>query len=310
MIIQEISSEKWELLVREEKLVSFFELPNWYKLWEDYFNTTTKSYLIDGHLLFSAIRLTGAKGLIQFYNSSPAGTYSNIRSVRGEYELTNTDLHNLQKKLGLSFLRLSPFSTVRFSPNCHAIESDQTQIIELDRIQTISANWSRNHKRLLQKAQSQGIEISVSDAPEDWKDYYELYEKFLLTKKENARTHFEFKLFESIRFLPSKFRKLWLAKIENRIMGGRLVFYTNDYAVEWHACTGEEHKDIGVNQLLLYRILENAKKEKYPIYDFNPSAHLTGVVEFKRKFGAISKPSPVFKSYSLAQKLYLRTIVR
>lgn len=309
MTIQELSSLEWRNILVENDCVSFFEFPDWYTIWEQYFRTTSKAYLIDSHLLLSCIKLTGAKGFITFYNSSPAGTYSNFRSLDGAFEISLKIVRDIQRLTGLNFLRLSPFSNISFSPPCDKhLVMEHTQTINVGDLVNTTQKWSRNHKRLLDKARTQDFEISIATLEEEWKQYYSLYQSFVLHKAHQSKSNYEFRLFLSIQSIDAKHHRLWLLKRDQEIIAGRLVFYTKDYAVEWHACSSALANATGANQLLVHHILEHAKQSNIKIYDFNPSADLEGVIEFKRKFGASIKPCPVFKSYNLRQKVYLQFI--
>lgn len=305
MKFREITSDEWSSLLRDQKHVSFFETPNWYSLWERYFNATTRTLLLDDDLLLSMIQLTGAKGLVNFKNSSPAGTYSNFRSLKGPLRLKQSDIKDIQKVTGVNFLRLSPFSNISIEGITDSVETEFTQYIDLLSIKNITEDWSRNHKRLYQKAIQESVSVLQTNQESDWKQYVNLYKGFIKNKGEKASSSYKDKLFESIFDLDTNERALWIVKRDKQLVAGRLVFYTKDIAIEWHACSLSKANEIGANQLLIYSIIQDAITRGIHIYDFNPSGGNKGVIAFKEKFGAQKRESLVFHQYSLSQQLYL-----
>lgn len=305
MKIEKITKIDWQSYLNNQKHVSLFELPIWYSIWEEYFNTSSTAFLVNDHLLISTIHLKGAKGFIKFNNSSPAGTYSNFRSVSGKTRLSASDFKEIQKMTKVHHLRLSPFSNISISNDYDDFNEDLTHILNLSDVDKIDSSWSRNHKRMYQKAIDSKLNVKKSNDQNEWKEYYELYKNFVIGKGNQSSSFYQSRLFESIFDIDNKYRDLWIVKKQDKVIAGRLVFYTSDYAVEWHANSNEEANSIGANQLLLYQILLDAKKRNIDIYDFNPSGGNEGVVAFKEKFGATRIHSTVFKNYNLFQKWYL-----
>lgn len=307
MKIREITRDEWYTAIKEVKLASFFEYPEWYSIWEQYFNTTSYSYLIDDHLLISVIELPGAKGKIRFFNSSPAGTYSNLRSLKDNTVLNSKDLNTIRDLTAINFFRLNPFTNVSIKTNGPSITTEKTQLIHLDN-DDITRSWSRNHKRLLKTAQQSGLRISVAEDDKDWSDYFQIYEQFKIKKADQLTSRYSKDLFDYIRLLDKRYMKLWLAKLDHQVIAGRLVFYSHDYAVEWHAASRTQTDTLGFNHQIIYEILKDALARGIQVYDFNPSAGMKGVVDFKTKFGAVKRDTTVYKSYNMMQRLYLQYI--
>ena len=302
MKIRELSTLEWIDILREYPAKTFFELPAWYQIWAKYLNIKTSTFLIDDDVLLSVLKLKGAKGLIEFWNSGPVGTYSNLQSLSGKL-IPDRDIRDILTAAKVSEARLSPY---HLSEKIENEETDQyTQIIRLADHVELTSTWSRNHLRQLQKAQNHQYDICIAKTDE-WMAYYQLYEDFLSLKGDHASSRYGASLFKLISELPDKYCKLWLAKNEGEIVAGRLVFYQDLHAVEWHAASQNYSSNRGVNQLLIYHIMNDAKRQGMSIYDFNPSGGHDGVEDFKAKYGAESLYCPVIKNQRLIQNLYLR----
>lgn len=305
MRLRKISKDEWQSIVNDIDLISFFECPMWYSIWEKYLNAQSHAFLIDDHLLLSAIDLKAAKGAIRFLNSSPAGTYSNLRSLKGPIVLNQADFEKIKKLTSINFIRLSPFTNVTFNIKDSIVTKEQTQLCHISTDDSIEHSWSRNHKRMLKVAQQSVVNIAIANNDTEWNDYFSLYHQFAQRNPTAMTNKYTKSLFDYIHLLSDRHMKLWIAKKDDLVVAGRLVFYTRDYAVEWHAASTIEGNKIGSNQLLVHEILKDATKRGIQIYDFNPSAARKGVVEFKEKFGSIKRDCPVIKSYDIMQRLYL-----
>lgn len=305
MTVQKISIDQWRTYIQKVQLASFFEYPEWYSIWERYFNTTSQAYLLDDHVLVSAIKLTGAKGAVQFYNSSPAGTYSNLRSIKGPTVFSAEDFKSLLELTSINSFRLNPFTNVSIQANQKHLTEGYTHVLQLNQ-ETILKTWSRNHKRALRSAQESSIEIKIATTNFEWNAYYSIYDKFKERNKSILTNNYSKRLFDYIQLLEQQHMKLWIAQLNGDVIAGRLVFYTSDYAVEWHAASNEDAHQLGANHLIVYHILKDAQANQMQVYDFNPSAGMRGVERFKEKFGAVKRDSLVYTSHDLKQSLYLQ----
>ncbi len=301
MRIRELTHAEWVDILKQVPAATFFERPEWYRIWTQYLNAASSTFLIDDDILVSLIKLRGAKGLIEFRNSGPAGTYSNLQSL-SRSQITLDRLKQIISALKISQIRLSPFYDMQ-RPASTA--SDQhTQLLDLNHKDDPSRHWSRNHQRQLHKAQDQSLKIRKAKR-EDWLAYHALYEAFLRRKGDAASNEYKLDLFRSMAQLSADDCSLWLAENDDQILAGKIVLYQGAHAVEWHGVSAPEAARQGVNQLLVYEIINDAKARGVSVYDFNPSGGHAAVEDFKAKFGAKSAYCPVVKNYRPLQQMYL-----
>jgi len=304
MKIRVLNSVEWEAILKEVPSVTFFERPVWYRIWAQYLTARTSTFLIDDDILVTLLDLKGAKGLIKFRNSGPAGTYSNLQSLSQSY-MSAAKLNQIIAKLKISHIRLSPYYDIEKTAS--AVLDHTTRVLNLLLTDDPRIHWSRNHLRQLRKARSGSIEIRKA-TQEDWLSYYKIYKTFIKLKGDSAGNRYNYHLFTYFCQLPDHDCTLWVAVDDARVVAGKIVFYQGTHAVEWHGTAVSDAAQQGVNQLLTYDILVDAKTRGISLYDFNPSGGHSTVEGFKSKFGASSVLCPVIKNYSLLQQWYLRYV--
>ena len=100
--------------------------------------------------------------------------------------------------------------------------------------------------------------------------------------------------------------KLWVAKYEDMVVAGALCFYSKNHVVYWHGAADSDHFDKKPVNLLMYNAIEDACEHSYKWFDFNPSAGIEGVRNFKIGFGAKALPCPVI----ISENFYTRMMIK
>jgi lipid II:glycine glycyltransferase (peptidoglycan interpeptide bridge formation enzyme) len=79
--------------------------------------------------------------------------------------------------------------------------------------------------------------------------------------------------------------QLWIARLDNKAIGGAWIFYHHDTVVYWHGVKEPSFQQVHGTHLLLTTIIEHASHQGLHWFDFNPSGGYDGVVHFKEGFG-------------------------
>lgn len=273
----------WMSAVVSDKRYTFFNTPYWYEIYAKYYNKKYNVFIKskgDDLILIPTFDYYIKKLYKVSYNTA-FGTYGTLISNKhlDDDKMELNVLQQLFANKNMDYLS-SPYLHVDKT----RIDKDHfTQIIKLDSFSENS--MTQSHVRALNKARSQNFKVTESNDIEDWKKYYNLYLEVVKLRGEKSTNNYNWKIFELIYKLPEQYRKLWLIKKNNEVHGGGIFFYFN-IVNYWHGINSLEIKDLGGSQYLMYSVIENAKSNNYPIFDFNPSGGHEGVVEFKRRFGA------------------------
>ncbi len=91
---------------------------------------------------------------------------------------------------------------------------------------------------------------------------------------------------------PKKMASLFVAQHEGKIVGGVLIIWYGDTATYYYGASSYANRALQAPYLLHFMVIREAKQRGLKYYDFfgtsppdNPSHHLAGVTEFKKKFG-------------------------
>lgn len=275
----------WESLARSDDSATFFQTPAWHRLASEFEGTETVCMLfkLEGHSVL--LPLQKKSRLWGSLYSAPFGTYTSFLWDK-EPPLRVKEL--LKRELGRFNLNLpgSPFAP-RWPVGIHG-ELSQTKVLKLAGLKPDEwiSTWSRNHRRLLRQARDWGYSIRVAQTSADVSEYYSLYRDMTRRWGSKARRVYSEELFQEIfrRFFKSTSMNLLLAESGGNIVAGRLCFYHNRHAVEWHAAAKGEDMERGVNHLLVHAAVIEAEKRGCGVYDFNPNPGLPTVDHFKRGF--------------------------
>lgn len=299
-----ISIQEWDDLISDKKDISFFETPEWYQIWAKELGGIIKAFTItfnNQKFLLATLQIHGAKGLVKYYESGPVGTYSTFRNYNDKNIRIPESLVLYKNQISL---RLHPLSNISIENKKLIKVKEITNLIQLSSLATVTEHWSRNHKRMLNTARSSKLEIEITESIDEWKQYYKIYEAFILRKQKQVSNHYQWSLFEKLYRTSSENRKLWIAKMEGKIIAGRLVFYYSNYVVEWHASIDVNYQQLGGNHLLIHDILDHAKTNGFSWYDFNPSGGNSGVDDFKQKFGGMEFSASMYHRDTILHKGY------
>jgi lipid II:glycine glycyltransferase (peptidoglycan interpeptide bridge formation enzyme) len=91
--------------------------------------------------------------------------------------------------------------------------------------------------------------------------------------------------------MPGKI-KLWVARLDGKVISGALIFYWNKSVVYYHGANHREYFSHRAANLVQNEIIKDAAQADLPYetYDFGPSGISDGVLEFKRRFGGDAQP--------------------
>lgn len=286
----------WQDIVRASPAATFFHTDAWLAVMAKtfhlnniscgfIFSDTTRAII---PLLAKQTRFNAAYTRCR---SMVPGVYGGIIS---EKELTENQCREIEAYLvnrNLTDLSVNgsplhprPFFSDRFTKT-----EKFTHILNLSPgFETVFAGYSPKARRRSKSGLKKGIAVRMARNEQDIQDYYETYRDSLRRWGDTATSHYDIGLFKSL-FSKSQSNadiRLWLATLENRVIGGVLVLYCNQHAVEWHAAFLREHAALSPNNTLRTEIIRDACSRGIEFYDFNPSSNLSGVIKFKESFGA------------------------
>lgn len=300
------SFREWEAIWRACDYATFFHSPYWPELWQRFSGGRRESAaeritFSDGRVAILPLcfeRKLG--GLLSRYASSPEATFGGWIS-RDALGPGHADLllnRLLDELPGSLVWRMNPFDPLVLEAGIRRglrVRPDSTHAVELSADpEALLRNFRNGYKTDIKKAMRRGhISVEPATRLEDFRVYYEVYQRTLERWGERADYVYPWELFECMAGLGCPDLTLWLARYDGRIVSGELCLYAKRHVVTWHAATLREYLRENVAKVQIFRIIADARERGYAWFDFNPSAGLPGVLVFKESFNAKALPAPL-----------------
>lgn len=287
----------WLRYAKSCTTATFYHTPIWHRIWQAYEGYRPEAKVV----VFPA----GRKALIPLsieenhdssarLLSSPEGTYGG--PITSD-ELSVDETHMLFDFISTNCLALrqNPYSRLLDAfPFWQML--DFTHVIDLRQDwNTLFSKWDRSHRSSLRRGLRFNVCCRLATTPSEWETYYELYLE-TVDRWDKPLGVYQWRLFDILRTVDKRYCKLWLACLDTEIIAGKVVFYFNGYVVTWHSASRTSRLSFKPNQVLHYFVLCDAVSNNYRFYDFDTSAGLQGVVNFKDGFGAHKMSSNMYFS--------------
>jgi len=300
------SASEWDDAWRECPYSTYFHCREWAEIWADYSHGKISPdplgvMLSDGtQIILPFSKGKTIKGLTVRHISSPAGTFGGwLANISLDEPRQALLMQLISKRYNDLIWRFNPYEKVFHTDGLGCLTKGETQAIDLSvGFEEIYRGFSKGHASATRKARKVGVEISIAETMEDWKNYFLVYENSLNRWGENTTSFYVWDLFEVIFRRASPNVRLWLAKFEGIVIAGELIFNSPSHVVCWHGAALSSHFKLRPVNLLMYEAIKDAAERGYRWFDFNPSGSLAGVTCFKRRFGAQAIESNVITKTS------------
>jgi CelD/BcsL family acetyltransferase involved in cellulose biosynthesis len=160
------------------------------------------------------------------------------------------------------------------------------------------AVWSGLRKpiqRQIKKSQSLGVQVHRAQNREDVKQYYRLH-LHTRSKKHGMPAQslrFFFELWDA--FAASGAMQLLLAEYEGTIIAGMVLLASGSTVRYAYGASDERYLDLAPNNLLMWEAIRWGCTQGYHTLDLGRTAcDNEGLMEFKRRWGAIKEPLPYY----------------
>lgn len=220
---------------------------------------------------------------------------ANINFYNGNLNELIDECYLLSKEKNIPLIEIQTSITDKaFSKFPH--KNSGTYIINLhDDIETIWKNLNKKARNQIRQAEKKNVEVVSTDNENDFLEWWDIYlrtanrKDFILESYNLTKEIFDKKLLS----------RLFVAKVENKIVSGNLILLSNTGILWKLGGSNNEFSEYRPNHLLQWKIIEWSKKQGYSYYDMGgalpPRYDINGVPvdegsgegpsSFKRKFG-------------------------
>lgn len=161
-----------------------------------------------------------------------------------------------------------------------------------------AAAWSEVRKpvqRQVKKARKLGVQVRIAQQREDVAQYYRLHLQ-TRSKKHGMPAqplHYFHGLWDA--FAANASMRLLLAEYEGVVIAGMILLLAGSTVRYAYGASDERFLRLAPNDLLMWNAIELACREGYQTFDMGRTAcDNEGLMEFKRRWGAIKEPLPYY----------------
>lgn len=214
---------------------------------------------------------------------------------KGDANELLAECYRLSKEKNIPYIEIhTSISDKNFSqfPN----KGTGTYVIDLKQdIETIWKNLDRSAKGPIKKAKKYNVEVVIADRENDFLEWWNIYTMTAHRKKFVLESSLIYKeLFQN-----KKLSKLFIAKIDGKIVSGNLMLLSDNGIIWKLGGSDKAYSKFGPNDLIHWEIIEWAKNQGYSYYDMGGAlplrydengilineGHGEGPSAFKKKFG-------------------------
>ncbi len=286
MKISKIGIEEWQEIIDKVSSATFYHSPKWYQVWKEYngtdFQCLKYTFKDSSQAIFPFQIRKRLFGLTKEFISGPAGTYGGWIPIK-KTEQFSINISIVTNKFGHLQLVSNPFQ--KHNKN---IESHKwSRVIDLSKIkeENIIENWSNTAIKNRALAFKENFTFHKSTKPEEWKEYFQLYQESIKRWGDRASNNYLPSLFEIIAALKDDFVDLLFLRKNNEMVCGGIYFKYKNRIHWWHGALGNNYTKTGASFYFQSNVLSYFKSN-YEILDLGSSGGHVGVDKFKERIGA------------------------
>jgi lipid II:glycine glycyltransferase (peptidoglycan interpeptide bridge formation enzyme) len=290
--IETVSFELWDEVAAKSEQATFFHTATWAKIMVatyPQFRIVTKGFeLEDGEMaIIPILSSVERNNIFHWYESTYLGGYGGIIATRALKQKEIQEIYNrvTERRVAHYHFLGNPFYEMDL-PAEFLGSKQYTHVMKLGVYEELYARIDRDKRAQIRKGKEKGTKAILATTEEDYQTYYSIYEDTLKRWGDKTLVCYEYDLFRNIFLNRNEGVKLWLAKVGEEIVSGKLTFYHNKIVSGWHAATLQSYFHYYPDQILMAEVIRDACENGFEWMDFGPSGGLVGVENYKKDFGA------------------------
>lgn len=286
IVINNVSEDSWKEFLKRAPGATVYHTPEWKRVLEKSFGY--KPYYIFAidetgeirgflPLMLVRSRVFGSR-LSCLPLAHRCGYIGNPASLAW---VLNSAIELYNKKLGNGTLEIRDLSEGYFEESYNF----STYILELsDSIDEVWRKLDKSSVRwAIKKATKLGVNVEISNNPEDIKVFYELN---CQTKKKKGVPCHPLRFFKSLFRYASQYSQLYLVKVKGDIIGGGVMLLFRDTVIYGYGAARDSMLKYYPYHAFLWKAIEDAIRKEFRFFDFGRThKQNTGLIEFKKRWG-------------------------
>jgi len=299
-------AHEWDAAWRDCPYATYFHSREWSELWRSYTGGAMRpaarlvTFSDGATAVLTLTRQRLRRGLRSRWLSAPAGTFGGWLAGGGTSDVALTRehalaLHAVMTRASEVWWRLNPYDPLAPELAPLADEYDDTHVLELEHgYDSTCERAAHGHLSSVRKAVRAGVVTRKATSLDDWRAYFAVYQDSLRRWGDRASSSYGWPLFKGMAELGSPHVDLWLAELDDVVIGGGICLSAGRHVAYWHAASLASHFSLRPANLLVDAMVDDACGRDMRWFDFNPSGGHEGVRIFKERCGASPVASPIF----------------
>ncbi len=147
----------------------------------------------------------------------------------------------------------------------------------------------KNARNGVRKAEKSGISVSPAESWDEWFEFYRLHTEHSQNRNIAPKSIGFFRVLYE-KFEPKNMSKLFIARFNNVIIGGKLFLCFNRVATYYIGASDDGYSRYSPDDLIMWRAILWCNKNGFLTLDLgdtwpDPNSHLFGIHKFKEKWG-------------------------
>ncbi|MCF8307727.1 MAG: GNAT family N-acetyltransferase [Bacteroidales bacterium] len=301
--LEETEFNLWDSFVETQKYGNIYQHTTWLNTIFKQQNGNIKIKIIAcfdkedriiGGIAFGLQKKFGVKLIVHPFLSQFSGilipdrnTQYASKNLKYRKEILESIIEKLEEDLDVIDLNLPPeINDIRpFTWNRFSTDVKYTFIQKLDHPEEILNNFEPAIRRQIKKAQKEDISINTGAGHKLVNDFYQLLTMSYKRQKHQFKFTLEefFSIIESVKKIKSIHVSFYLAYLSEKPVAGQAILFFNNTAYYWLAGGNPEYFNTGVNQYIMYKIIEDSFSNGMKWFDFI-GANTPGVENYKATY--------------------------
>lgn len=292
--ITAVSRQLWWEVARACPYATFFHTPRWTEIACTAIpavrDRTIAVFLPSGVRVILPLLEVRHSGLCTALLSTFEGCYGGIIADGPLTAAEATRIYRLAYRWNVtSFAYLAnPLAPPETIDRTYRIGDEIAHIIQLDSdFETLFDRFSRNARGNYRRGLREDARIRRAHTIADWQAYYAAYRDAVNRWGEDETYGYPWSFFAQMFTFAQAYPHeitLWVVELDGQVVGGRLAFYWNQHVTLWHGTATRAALARRALFVLDVEIIRDAIERGLRYFDFNTSAGIAGVMQYKRNF--------------------------
>ncbi|WP_298816901.1 GNAT family N-acetyltransferase [Chloroflexus sp.] len=311
-LIRSVDPQLWWEVARACPYATFFHTPRWSEIACQAIESVRDRTI-------AAIFSNGTRAVLPLLEIRRAGPFSALIStfegcyggIIADGPLSQGDAARLYRQVyrwnvSNFYYLANPLAPPETIDRAHYFADEVSHILHLNAdFEEIFNRFDKSTRAHYRRGLREGVRIRRAMSETDYKAYYRAYREAVKRWGQDSNYGYSWEFLNHVFSFERRYSDeltLWVVELDGNVVGGTLAFYWNQHVTVWHGTVTDAALKRRAMVVLDVEIARDAAARGFRYYDFNTSAGIEGVMNYKRNFATTD--------YAVARCRYRSPIAR